>query len=478
MNKKYIKLFLLTILVLSSIKIVTVVNATEQIVVSIRSSTGGGSITDNVGTPTCRPGNSSTLACKVSFNAGGTPVTFTANPDPGYDFIKWNIACSGNGGTNKDCTLSVNKSLVVTFAPEPTLTLDFDGYGSGTVEVRRGSSTGPIVKTCESSALSCVTPTYDKNTILYLKPLVIGDSQWGGWNPSVNKDVNGNYYIVLDTVKAVTAKFNKQVILKIGINSIDPNANTTSGSGKVDYNYGNNDLSCPNKCDIEVPAGTKLTLTAIPADGSYFDHWSNNPNVCNTKSTCLVNVTSGRTITATFLPNPKLTLVVKKDSSDTTSQVVLSSVLSDVIGSNMLASSYNIDTLVSLAAFSSGDNQFLSWKNCTKIDDQSCQVTLNGSKTVTAEFSVKPSLTITKSGTVNSAGISTGTGTVFANNINCGSVCTSKFFTGEKVILGVIPSDGSTFLGWDKNSGVTCSNKNICYVIMGNNSATIKVQFK
>ena len=60
-------------------------------------------------------------------------------------------------------------------------------------------------------------------------------------------------------------------------------------------------ISCGTDCRRELSAGTDVTLTARPADGSVFTGWS---GVCAGLGACAVKMTQAHNITATFAPRP------------------------------------------------------------------------------------------------------------------------------------------------------------------------------
>lgn len=72
-----------------------------------------------------------------------------------------------------------------------------------------------------------------------------------------------------------------------------------TGSGTVTSNPAG--LNCGAICSATFPAGTSVTLTAIPSAGSVFTGWSN--GACSGTSTCVLSA-SAPTITATFNPAP------------------------------------------------------------------------------------------------------------------------------------------------------------------------------
>src|SRR5262249_12949769 len=65
-------------------------------------------------------------------------------------------------------------------------------------------------------------------------------------------------------------------------------------------------ISCPAACSAAFDSGTSVTLTAAAASGSTFAGWSGEG--CSGPGTCTVSMTQARSVTATFIATPSLTL--------------------------------------------------------------------------------------------------------------------------------------------------------------------------
>ncbi len=104
---------------------------------------------------------------------------------------------------------------------------------------------------------------------------------------------------------------------------------------------------------------------------------------------------------------------------------------------------------VTLTATPSAGSVFAGWSGaCTGTG--SCTIAMNSAMTVTATFNTQAVqtfiLTVAKAGT--------GSGTVTATGISCGSDCTETYNNGTAVTLAASATSGSTFTGW---SGTGCS---------------------
>src|SRR5207244_2752491 len=81
--------------------------------------------------------------------------------------------------------------------------------------------------------------------------------------------------------------------------------------------------------------------------------------------------------------------------------------------------SYASGTAVTLTATPAGGSAFASWSGCDSMSGNTCSVTMNAARSVTAAFSVNQTFTLT----TNKAGTGSGTVTSSPAGINCGATC-------------------------------------------------------
>jgi hypothetical protein len=204
-----------------------------------------------------------------------------------------------------------------------------------------------------------------------------------------------------------------------------------------------------------------VTLTAAPAVGSAFTGWSGGG--CSGTGSCIVNLTTDTTVTATFVITR--TLTVNKAGNGTGS--VSSSPAGITCGATCSAG-FNDGASVTLTATASNGSAFTGWSGGGCSGTGSCIVSLSANTTVTATFTLLRSLTVNKVGT--------GTGTVTGNQgsgINCGATCNASIVDGFQVTLSASPSAGSIFTGW---SGGGCSGTGTCVLPM-TSDATVTATF-
>ncbi len=124
------------------------------------------------------------------------------------------------------------------------------------------------------------------------------------------------------------------------------------------------------------------------------------------------------------------------------------------------------NSLVVLTVTPSADSTFTGWSGaCT---GQNCTLTMDSSKTVTANFDlISP---VTKNVTV----IKTGSGRVVSTpaGIDCGTTCSYHFASGSSILLRAIPDSGYAFSSW---TGCTSTN-DVCTMTV-NSDTTVTAKF-
>jgi hypothetical protein len=207
-------------------------------------------------------------------------------------------------------------------------------------------------------------------------------------------------------------------------------------------------IDCGSDCSEFYDAGETVTLTATPPANTTFEGWSGGG--CSGTGTCTVEMSESRSVTATFAGIRQLTVV----KAGTGTGNVFSSPAGINCGSDC-SESYENGTVVTLTASPTGNSDFGGWSGgaCTGIG--TCTVTMDASKTVTATFTPKFTLVVSKLGA--------GDGTVTSNpaGINCGGDCDHTYPPGTVVTLSAFPNAKSTFAGW---SGGGCSGTGTCTV--------------
>ena len=120
---------------------------------------------------------------------------------------------------------------------------------------------------------------------------------------------------------------------------------------------------------------SNVTVTATPADGYTFSEWSGNASGSSNPLT--VSMTGNKDITANFI-RTQYTLSVGKIGEGTITQ--------EVISSDKTSEEYNSGDVVRLIATPSGGSIFNSWSGSSTETTNQIDVTIDGTKSVTATF--------------------------------------------------------------------------------------------
>ena len=123
------------------------------------------------------------------------------------------------------------------------------------------------------------------------------------------------------------------------------------------------------------------------------------------------------------------------------------------------SASYDHGTVVVLHATPDANVTFIGWSGGGCSGSADCTVTMDGAKTVNAQFDlVQRLLSLTKQGNGN------GSVTSDAGGINCPGICAASYAHGSAVVLSANVGANSTFTGW---GGGVCSGANTtCNVTM------------
>lgn len=414
-----------------------------------------------------------------------TLVTLTADAAAGSTFVGWTGDCSGMGTCQ--VTLDAVKSVSATFdtipSPQYTLLGSISGTGTGTV------TSSPVGISCGTDC----SEDYDENTLVTLTATDDVSSTFAGWTG----DCSGSGLVTMDGDKTCTATF-------------------TLNTYSITTNAGNNGSISPTG-SVTVDHGSSKTFTIEPAtDYHIIDVLVDGGSVGAVSSYTFDNVTNEHSIAASFAIDVTYTLNVTKAGTGT------GTVTSSTPGINCgtdCSEVYDDGDVVTLTATDDASSTFIGWTgDCSGTD--SCQVTMNSLKSVTATFDIIAdglpgdvngdnqidlADVITALGAVSGLEVGVKTGDVNGDNrvglseaiydlrllgglekstlnatktgngkgvvisdpagISCEDNCTSQtndFTIGTDVILSATSSNSSSFIGW---SGA-CTGTGTCQITM------------
>jgi subtilisin family serine protease len=471
------------------------------------SASGPGTVTSAPAGITC-PGT-----CSATYGAGSV-VTLTASPQAGAYFSGWSGACSGQ---TLSCSVRMSqaRSVSATFSAKPTLSVALGGVGSGTVSstppgIDCGSDCSEIYDpgslisliarpeigsafqewrgACSGTGNVCFVTMNDSQqaTAIFGKQtarnLIVGKSGTGGGSvvsaPSginCGADCTESYAqdttIVLRAIPDAGSAFvnwsgacsgneltcTLQVTGPVNIvatfTRLPPNfmlSVSKSGTGDGAVTSIPAGIDCGLDCSEAYAQDVVVLLEAKATANSLFSGWS---GACaGTATTCSVNISAAKSVVASFTLKPVLTVAIGGSGNGT-----VTSTDSGIACGNDCNESYLPSTDVRLDALALAGSVFESWSGACSGTVPTCVVNMSAAKSVTANFAVKPVLTIALSGG------GTGTVTSVDGGVSCGTDCTESYAPSLLITLNAAPAAGSTFDGW---SGACTGQSTSCTVTM------------
>ncbi|GEM_PF-1686129 len=310
----------------------------------------GGSVTSDVGGINC--GNT----CSQNY-ASGTVVTLTASPVTGYSFTGWSGDCSGSAPTCP-VTLSSAKNVTANFVQSFALTVTNSNKTGGTVTSNVGGIT--CGATCSQS--------YASGTVVTLTATPVTGYGFTVWGGDGGNCTGTTCAVTVNTAKNITANFVQNYTLTV------TNSNKTGGS--VTSNVGG--ISCGATCSHSYASGATVTLTASPVAG-YGISWGG--DCSGTASTCQVTLSAAKNVTANFVPNYTLTVI--------NANVKFGTVTSNpggIVCGTTCSANYASGSNVTLTAIPVSGYEFTGWGGACSGYGNSCKITMDSAKTVTANF--------------------------------------------------------------------------------------------
>lgn len=305
--------------------------------------------------------------------ADGDVVTLTATPQTGWSFVGWSGAATGSASSTT-ITLDADKTVTATFKQNFALTVTTTGQGA-------------VARTPDQV-------NYVDGTQVTLQATAADGWEFVGWGGDLTGAVNP-MTITMSGAKNVEAIFKQKFQLQVGI----------LGSGTVTV-----DPVKPYYLD-----GEFVQLTAAPAAGWAFTGWSG--NLSGRSNPINLQMDSNKIVTADFKPGLGLTVNMNGQ------------------GSVQLSPDkpiYNNGDEVTLTATPAAGWTFTGWSGDATGTNPVVKITMDESKTVTANFAELLTLNVTV----------VGEGTVTKNPDQ------ATYDAGDQIILTATPATGWEFVGW------------------------------
>jgi alpha-tubulin suppressor-like RCC1 family protein len=292
-----------------------------------------------------------------------------------------------------------------------------------------------------------------------------GGVTWSSSNPSVATiDAGGRATAVArgTTTIAVTDGSGNSGNTTLTVTDLNTLSVALAGTGVGSVSSSPAGINCGTDCTETYPAGTTVTLTAAPINGSSFAGWTGGG--CTGTGPCTVTLTVNSTITAQF---DRSTFALSVSRSGAGAGAVNSNPAGISCGQDC-AETFPSGTVVTLTAAPSSGSLFAGWSGGGCTGTGTCTVTVSAATTVDARFDL-----ITHSLGVTRTGAGSGTVTSSPAGISCGNDCSEVYPGGTGVTLTAAPANTSTFAGW---TGAGCTGTGTCSVNMSAD-ATVSARF-
>ncbi len=355
----------------------------------------------------------------------GSSVVLTAIPTGQDTFGGWTGVPAGDENKNPlTLVVDANKTITATFnAWTPTaytLTANVSPAEGGSV------------------ALNPATGPYNEGTVVTATATPAAGYRFVNWTGDAS-GTTAAVQVTMNANKTITANF-----------ELIPTYTLTTLVAPEGFGTVTKAPDLPNYAD-----GTQVQLTATAEAGKRFVNWTGDASGTNPVVTVTMN--ANKTVTANFDTPPEqftLTVIVNPVGGGT---VVL-----DPTGGV-----YDAGTVVTLTETSAVGNQFVDWTGDATGTGTSVQVTMDGNKTVTANFEALPTFALT----------------LAANPAEAVSALTKTpdlpaYLAGAKVTVAATAADDTwAFHGWTDGATTVSTNASFEYT-MPAAAATLTANYK
>jgi hypothetical protein len=283
--------------------------------------------------------------------AKDTIITLTTSPASGYDWKSWSGTTSDTSNPTS-VTMSSNKHVTVTFEPRFSLTINNQLVIDSSVSFTEGSvSVNPAPGT---------DGRYAKDTIITLTANPASGYGLKSWS-GTSSDTSNPTTVTISSDKHVTVTFERRFSLVINKQLvIDYSVSFTEGKVLVNPAPGTDDKYAKD---------TIVTLTANPASGYRFDHWSG--DVSGNDISVTIMMDANKNIKANFIRFYTLTTSVSPTGGGSVSPS---------------GGTYDEGTDVILTAIPASGYIFDHWSGDVSGNDTSVTITMDANKSVIATF--------------------------------------------------------------------------------------------
>ena len=333
----------------------------------------------------------------------GSSVILNATPNTGYNFVSWTEnGTQVNTSSIYSIVLNTNRALVANFTNNSSFVVLASAIPSvgGTV-----SGNG----------------SYTYGSAVTMNAMPVAGYSFVNWTENGTQLSSGSTYsFTINSNRSLVANF-APVTYSILASASPVTGGMVSGNGTYDY-------------------GSIASVTANPATGYSFNNWTEGGTVVSTNATFSFTVAGNRTLTADFS-------IITNTISATASPVEGGSVSG--------TGTYNSGSVVTVSAAPVIGYNFVNWtENGTQVSTGlTYSFTINGNRTIVANFTLNPNTCSIQTSAIPSAG---------------GSVSSNRTYTiGSIASLTATPFTGYSFTSWTENGTVVGTNPLLSFTVVG-----------
>lgn len=252
----------------------------------------------------------------------------------------------------------------------PILALDFVGTGRGTVSFSPAGSLASCTTSCSNR--------YEPGTEVTLTATPNAQTTFAGWSGACSG--TGSCSVTMTDARQVSAVFQA---VSSGPPQVLSLATSGSGTGSLSVSADGATQQCSGACTMSFGQGTSVTLTAEPAPGTALVGWS---GACRgRKASCVVRMTTAKTVNASFVALPSLMLAYSKAGSGD-GVIDIDAGGSVTSCGTSCTTSFFAGTAIRLTAKPAAGKTFAGWTGICRGRKATCTFKLKKQASVSATF--------------------------------------------------------------------------------------------
>jgi hypothetical protein len=351
-----------------------------------------------------------------------------------------------------------------------------------------GVTISPISPVC--GGLSAIpTPancSYPSGQVVTLTaPVSAGGNNFSGWTGCDSTSGTGNRTcnVTLTASRTISANFAAPVTNTLTIASVNPVSGVAMTVSPADVNGATNGSTTVTRI---YPQFTAVTIIAPATSGANtFASWAGCDSVGGTGNrTCTKTMNTNATVTASYASPATFTLQVNSTLPATGVAITVSpaDVNSQSNGSTPFSRTYVGSTTVTLTApLTAGGNNFSSWTGCSSVGGPSntvCMKTVTANATVTANYAVPPTETLTIASANPASGVAMVVSPLDINGDSNGNTPLTRIYPQGTVVTITAPASSglNTFALWSGCDSVGGTGNRTCTKTMSTN-ATVTASY-